>query len=276
MKKLFGLICSVVMAFCCFGLTGCGEDSNTIYVYTNAGFPPYEYTDDNNKPIGADIDIMREVCEVLGYKMEVKDVAFGVIIEEVKSNQMAVGAAGITITSERLESVDFSIPYTTSQQYAVVRKGTFGTEDLVGGKLPLAKLMNKKVGTQEATTGDYIMSDEISGTEDEDTGDHIPGIFEGSQTTNTTYSNALVAKLDLIGSNPAIDAIVIDEMPAKIIADSEETLECYSLDTEPESYAICVQKGNTELLTKINTVLQQLIDNGVVDYFILKHSGAIL
>lgn len=276
MKKFLTLIVAAILSVTCiFGLSACGgnEEGKTLYVYTEAGFAPYEYLTSDNEVVGVDIDIMKEVGAILGYKVVVKDISFDLILNEVQSNKYAVGAAGMTKTAERDAVALASTPYATSVQYAIVPKNTFTTDDLEGGKLPLEKLNGKVIGTQEGTTGYYMIDDGINGVEDEATGE----IDEASKILGNSsvfaYSNAIVASSD-IGTK--LGAVVIDKLPAESIVKSNSNLECFELNAEPESYVLYFNKEATELVKDVNKILAYLIDSGVVNYFTVKHSGGIV
>lgn len=276
MKKIISLLFALM--FCVVGgaaMTGCGgSDENTLYVYTNSGFAPFEYVDEAGNVVGVDIDIVTKIGSELGYKVKVYDVAFGSIFTEVQKNTNTIGVAGITISEERLQSGIFSVPYTTSVQYVVVKSGAFTEADLVDGKLPvskLANLSNKKIGVQESTTGMYLVEDEINGTTDETTSEHVPGSLEDSGAQCLSYANAFLAAND-IGTQ--LGAVVVDKLPAQKICEINTGLVCFELDSEPESYAIYMNKNATELKAKIDEVLTKMINDGTIAQYINKHSGA--
>lgn len=288
MKKFLGVILSIVMAVCGFCLTACGETDGgktKLYVYTNAGFAPYEFVNESGEVVGVDIDVMKEVGEVLGYDVVINDIEFNQILVEVAKNPMAVGAAGMTKKTERDTVADASIPYATSVQYVIVPTGTFDSTDLVGGKLPVSKLgelTKKVVGVQEGTTGNYLIEDAIAGTEDagpdeiEGTVDdfHVTGDLEGIDFQCMTYTNAIVASQDI---GTTLGAVVIDKLPANsIVSASNNTLECFELVADIEEYVIYFHKDADALREKVNKILQAMIDGGVIDYYTLKHSGGIL
>lgn len=240
-----------------------------MYVYTNAGFAPYEYINEYNEVVGVDMDIMREIGDILGYNIVVNDIEFDLILNEVQNNKMAVGAAGMTKRPDRDEVALSTISYATSVQYVIVAKGTFTETDLVGGKLPLSKLANlskKAIGVQGGTTGHFMVDDAIN-SEDVET-----AVLKGSDCSFTTYTNAIVASGDI---GMSLGAVVIDKLPAKSICEANSNLECFELDAEPESYVLYLNKEATDLCEKINDVLQLLMDNGTIDYFTIKHSGGI-
>ncbi len=274
MKKFVTALTAAIMGLACIGTSACStDDGKTLYVYTNAGFAPYEYLSETGEVVGVDIDVMNKVGEELGYNVVVNDIDFDQILTEVANNKMAIGAAGMTKKAERDEVANASIPYATSIQYVIVPKGTFDNSDLVEGKLSLSKLSelsNKAIGVQKGTTGSFMVTDAIDGTEDEN-GNHVTGDLEGSGASDYEYANAIVASQDI---GTALGAVVIDKLPAKsIVSANSATLECFELEAEPEQYVLYLNKEATELLAQINTVLDKLIKDGSIDQFTIQHSG---
>ena len=270
MKKLLTLLLTLVLALgCVVGFTACGGDEEkTLYVYTEAGFPPYEYMKDG-KLVGVDIDIMNYIGEELGYKVVFSSIDFGQILTKVGQNEMAVGAAGMTKKPDRDEIALASISYTTSMQYVIAVKGTFTEADLVDGKLPISKLAGKTIGTQEATTGHFLVSDAVDGYADDD-GAHVTGEIENTGAAYVQYKNAVLASQNLGGS---LQAVVIDKLPAESIVSGNANFECFALDAEPESYVLYFNLNATALVEEVNKVLQNMIDTGVIDQFIVNHSS---
>ena len=288
MKKIISLaLVAMMLLVSLFTFASCGED--TIIVQTNAFFAPFEYYD-GDEIVGVDVEIMNKVGEKLGKKVKFDNVSFSAIIDNVKDGKVCdAGAAGITITDSRKEKVDFSTPYYTSVQYVIlpvdstlaIKKSTDGkTEYMVW-----EALAGKKIGVQMDTTG-YIYTDgEINATEaDENYG--YDGVLYGTNTTCTPFSTAQLAA-DAITAKQ-IDAVIIDELPAQFIVSKNSNFKCVPLyyagatDAEDapvmEEYAICVTKGNTELLNAINDVLAELMvkdENGVtaIEKMVMKHMG---
>lgn len=95
-------------------------EKGTISMATNAEFPPYEYFNDG-KIVGIDADMMQAVCDKLGMKLDIQNMEFDSIITAVTSGKVDVGAAGMTVTEDRLKNVDFSITYTNAKQVIIVR-----------------------------------------------------------------------------------------------------------------------------------------------------------
>lgn len=101
---------------------GTTYDNGTLVAATNATFPPYEYYEDE-KATGIDIDIITAIADKLGMKVEISDMEFDAIINSVNSGKADVGIAGLTVTEDRLKSIDFSDPYTNSKQVIIVKSG---------------------------------------------------------------------------------------------------------------------------------------------------------
>lgn len=266
MKKLVCMLLAAVSAVCCVSFAACGEDA--IYVDTNAFFAPFEYYE-GSEIKGVDVDIMNLVGEKLGKKVVIENTDFDVIIDNVASGKKYdCGAAGITITEARQEKVAFSNPYFKSVQYVIykvsdtefkanVTTATNGTECILW-----SSLAGKKIGVQRDTTGDIYANLEIEGEEG------YVGALQGTNATVTGYDSAQLA-VDAIGASQ-MDVVIVDQLPATYICNKNTQYECkalyYDADTATEeSYAICVTKGNTELLNAINEVLAELGEDGIND-----------
>ncbi len=279
MKKVISLLLAIAMLACVPALlASCGQD--TIIVQTNAFFAPFEYYD-GTEIKGVDVDIMNMVGDKLDKKIEFVNVEFSAIIDNVKAGEVCdAGAAGITITDERKEKVDFSIPYYTSVQYVIFRTDdtSIATKTVNGVEyIVWEALKGKTVGTQTDTTGWIYADGEINAD---------GGVLSGTGAVLKNYDSAQLAA-DGIGANQN-DVVIVDELPAKYIVSKNSTLKCLPLyyagatDAEDspveEQYAICVTKGNTELLTAINEVLTDLMKkdaNGEsqIEKMVMQHMG---
>lgn len=281
MKKIISLVLALAMLCgATVALASCKQDESII-VRTNAYFAPFEYYD-GTEIVGVDVDIMNLVGEKLGKEIVWKDGDFGTIIDNVSEGTIAdCGAAGITITDARKEKVDFSNPYYTSIQYVVVPDGvTVETKTADGVEYIVWEAMaGKKIATQIDTTGWIYTEGEINATaDDEDYG--YDGVLHGSGATLVEMPDAQAA-VDALGVTA--DVFVIDELPAKyLVENSSKSLKCYPLyysgaDGEAdapveEEYAICVTKGNTELLNAINEVLAELGEEKIQE-MVMRHMG---
>lgn len=268
MKKIVAVLLLTLLILTC-SLTACGDPRPTLQIYTNSGFAPYEYVNEYGEVVGIDIDIAQEIGEALGYNVVINDIDFGMILPEVEKNPLAIGIAGLTKTDERDEVAIASVVYATSVQYVITQKGALDSAVDANGKVSLSALAGMTIGVQEATTGDFLVSDAIDGTSDDD-GKHVAGVLEGTNAAKLAYSNAIIASNDI---GTTINAVVVDKLPAQAIANANEGLQAYELDEEPESYVLYFNKQAGELVAQVNSLLETLIEKGVIEYFTLKHSG---
>ena len=233
-KKLFVLFITLLL------LTGCGKKKEQLILATEAGFAPYEYYS-NGEIVGVDIDIAKKIAEYLNMDLVIKDVAFDSIISEVKTSKSDLGAAGISFTEERQKEVDFTINYSESKQVIIVNKNS-NINDITG---------THKVAVQLGSVADSHLTE------------NYPNIEVVRE------KKFLAAIQDLKDSK--VDAVVMDELPAtKLIDDNMIILD------EPlviDSYGMIVKKGNKELLSACNKVIQELKDNGEIDEYLLNHMG---
>lgn len=274
MKKVLCILLALVSLAFAGTFAACSSD-DTIIVQTNAYFAPFEYFDDG-KIVGVDVDIMNKVGEKMGKKVKFKHGEFGIIIDTVSKGKTAdVGAAGITITDARKEKVDFSVPYYTSVQYVIWEGDAFTTSKATDGKdvVLWEQLAGKKIGVQTDTTGMIYVQGEINKDEGFD------GVLFESRAQCTPYNNAQLA-VEAMGSNGAVDCVVVDELPAQYLAQNTKNFELkcaalyYDADTATsEEYAICVTPGKTELLNAINEVLNEMIAKGEIDALVSQHLG---
>ena len=96
------------------------RSNGTLVMATNAAFEPYEFYKDQ-KIVGIDADMAQAVCDILGMELKIEDMEFDSIINAVTSGKADVGVAGMTVTEDRLQNVDFSDSYTTATQVIIVR-----------------------------------------------------------------------------------------------------------------------------------------------------------
>ena len=249
MKKVIALILAVALFACLF--VGCGaaeEDVPTLIMATNAEFPPYEYFE-NDAIVGIDAEIAQAICEKLGYELQIDNMEFGAIISAVTSGKADFGMAGMTITEERLESVDFSESYATAVQSVIVPEGSPITtvDDLY------AEGATYVVGVQQDTTGDI----------------YATGDFGDERVQR--YSKGADAVQALVSGK--VDCVIIDNQPAKAYVDANEGLMILESAYAIENYAICFAK-DSELTEEVNKALQELIADGTVADIINKYIPA--
>lgn len=184
-----------------------GSATEVITVYTESGFAPFEFMA-SGEVVGVDIAIMSQVAVNMGKKIDVKDVIFDTIPLCVQqSTGDAVGAAGLTIDADRLEKVDFSNVYYSSTLVVVSHKDKAIST--------LKDLDGLKVGVQEGTSGDLIISKAASaaGYTYGEGADAVTITVDGKTTTVSRYKQYALAFADLKAGR--IDAILMDKLPAQ-------------------------------------------------------------
>ncbi|MGL4345594.1 MAG: basic amino acid ABC transporter substrate-binding protein [Cellulosilyticaceae bacterium] len=222
--------------------TGCSKGE--IVMGTNAAFPPFEYIE-GGKIVGFDAEIGQIIADELGKELVIEDMEFDTLTAAVNSGKIDFAAAAMTITEEKSKQVDFSNPYFKSKQVIIVNEGDTsiaGPDDLV----------NKKIGVQLGTTGDLFASD-----------------IEGAKVER--FGKAAIATLDL--ANKKVDAVIVDEEPAKKIVANQAGLMIIEAPFIDEEYGIATKKGNTELVDQINKVLVKIQEDGTYDALYEKYFG---
>ena len=272
MKK-FLLFIFVIL--CSLTLTACKQD--TLIVYTEAGFAPFEYVD-GNAIVGVDVEIMNLVGEKLGKKVQFKNVNFDTIVDVVAQGKLAnVGAAGLSITPARQEKVDFSKVYYQANLYVIYNKEAgISSKTMTDGNTGVYwsnLTTDLGIGVQGGTTADLFLGDELA----------EGGSLEGTKKTSFASLNVAVQAI-----GKTIDYVIIDELPAKMLIEGNDKLACLPLYYEGgegktdelafDEYAICVTKGEDELLNAINEVLTELLkedENGItgIQKLVNKHLG---
>ena len=237
MKKI------VMIILCLFFVTGCKKDDNTLVMVTEAGFAPYEYYE-NGEIVGVDIEIASEIANALGKELVVKDVSFDSIVNELKSGKADIALAGMSITPERLEEVDFSIEYTTSRQIVIVRRDSNITS--------INDIYDKKIAVQLGSVADLYFTDKY-------------------KNIDLVRQKKYLSMTEDLKSNK-IDLIVMDYLPALQIVENNTELKMLDGYIFEDSYGIAVKKGNQELLDKVNDVLTKLINDKKIESYVIKHT----
>ena len=247
MKKILA-----IALICMLTLTGMAM-AETLKMGTNASFPPYEfYDDETGEIVGIDAEVAAAICEKLGYELEIVDMDFDAIIPAVTTGKIDFGMAGMTVTEERMQSVDFTTSYATGIQVVIVKEDSEITsvDDL------FAEGANHKIGVQQGTTGDLYCSWDI---EDEGLG------------SVERYKNGTDAVLALTSGK--VDCVVIDNEPAKNYIAANEGLKILDTEYAVEDYAIALAK-DSELTEQFNAALEELIADGTVKAIIDKYIAA--
>ena len=272
MKKLIAIMLALVMVL---GLVACAPanedngsessndtvtneqtfttvESGKLIMATNAAFPPYEYIE-GNEIVGIDAEIAKAIADKLGLELVIQDMEFDSIIESVKSGKADIGLAGLTVTDERKEAVDFTESYATGVQVIIVAENSPITcaDDL------FAEGASHKIGVQRATTGDLYTTWDL-----EDNG----------LATIDRYSKGADAVQAL--KTGKVDCVVIDNEPAKAFVEAVEGLKILETEYIQEQYAAAMNKENTALYEAVNNALKALIEDGTVKGIIDKYIPA--
>ncbi len=249
MKKLISFVLCIAMLT--MAVAAFAADADTLTMATNASFPPYEFREGEDV-VGIDADIAAAVCEKLGYKLKIDDMEFDSIIAAVQSGKADFAMAGMTVTEERAQMVDFSDSYATGIQAVVVKEGSPITtvDDL------FVEGANYSVGVQLSTTGDIYVTGDI---EDKGLGKVM------------RFPNGNEAVMAL--KNGKIDCVVIDNEPAKAYVAANEGLKVLDTQYAVEDYAACFAK-DSELVAKFNEALKELIEDGTIKTIVEKYISA--
>ena len=212
---------------------------------TNATFPPYEMTTDSGEIEGIDVDTAKAIAEKLGLELQVDDMEFDAALLSVQQGKADIVMAGVTVTDERKAVMDFSDSYATGIQSIIVPNDSdiASPDDLAG----------KKIGTQRGTTGYIYCSDDFG------------------EDSVVAYDSGLTAVQAL--NNGQVDAVVIDNAPAKEYVAANPGLKVLDTSYAEEDYAIGLAKGSA-LKDAINTALEELKADGTLQSIVDKYISA--
>ena len=220
-------------------------EAGKLTMATNATFPPYEMTTDSGEIEGIDIDTAKAIAEKLGLELQVDDMEFDAALLSVQQGKADMVMAGVTVTDERKAVMDFSDSYATGIQSIIVPNGSdiASVDDLAG----------KKIGTQRGTTGYLYCSDDFG------------------EDAVVAYDNGLTAVQAL--NNGQVDAVVIDNAPAKEYVAANPGLKVLDTSYAEEDYAIGLAKGSA-LEDAINAALEELKADGTLQSIVDKYITA--
>ena len=221
-------------------------EAGKLTMATNAAFPPYEMTTDAGAFEGIDIDTAQAIADKLGLELQIDDMDFDAALLSVQQGKADIAMAGVTVTDERKNVMDFSDSYATGIQSIIVPEGSdiASPDDLAG----------KMIGTQRGTTGYIYCSDDF--------GDNAV----------VAYDDGLTAVQAL--NNGQVDAVVIDNAPAKEFVAANPGLVLLDTSYAEEDYAIGMAKGNTALEDAVNAALEELKADGTLQSIVDKYITA--
>ncbi len=261
MKKKIMFIAFLLMA-ALVAVSGCADDSaqagdvdeeapaeETVYlVGTEPTFPPFEMTDESGNIIGFDIDLINAIAEDQGFAVEVQNVGFDALIPAIQSGNIDIVASGMTITEEREEAVDFSEPY------------------IEAGLAIAVAADNDEIASADDLQG-MVAAAQIGSTGHQKAMEYKDA---GILTEVKAFNTVDVVMMELV--NGGAD-VVINDLPVTeaYIAQQPGNIKIVGEKLESESYGFAVRNGNEELLTMINTGLQNVIENGTYDELMEKY-----
>ena len=221
-------------------------EAGKLTMATNAAFPPYEMTTDAGDFEGIDIETAQAIADKLGLELQIDDMDFDAALLSVQQGKADIVMAGVTVTDERKAVMDFSDSYATGIQSIIVPEGSdiASPDDLAG----------KMIGTQRGTTGYIYCSDDF--------GDDAV----------VAYDDGLTAVQAL--NNGQVDAVVIDNAPAKEFVAANPGLVLLDTSYAEEDYAIGMAKGNTALEDAVNAALEELKADGTLQSIVDKYITA--
>ena len=220
-------------------------EAGKLTMATNAAFPPYEMTTDAGDFEGIDIETAQAIADKLGLELQIDDMDFDAALLSVQQGKADIVMAGVTVTDERKAVMDFSDSYATGIQSIIVPEGSdiASPDDLAG----------KKIGTQRGTTGYIYCSDDF-----------------GDENV-VAYDDGLTAVQAL--NNGQVDAVVIDNAPAKEFIAANPGLKILDTSYAEEDYAIGMAK-NSPLEDAVNSVLEELKADGTLQAIVDKYITA--
>lgn len=252
-SKILALVLCVCLLATCLVACGNKNDGNAnvveagkLHMSTNAAFPPYEMVDNAGNYTGIDVEVASAIAAELGLELVVDDMDFDSALLAVQNGQSDIAMAGITVKPDRQEVMDFSNFYAKGVQVVIVTEGSAiaTVDDLTNAEL---------IGTQRGTTGYEYCSGDYGE-------DHV-----------VAYDNGATAVQALL--NGQVDAVVIDNEPAKAYVEANPGLVILDTAYADEDYAIALKKGSP-LLEDVNKALQKLQEDGTVDGIVAKYIKA--
>ena len=220
-------------------------EAGKLTMATNAAFPPYEMTTDAGEFEGIDIETAQAIADKLGLELQIDDMDFDAALLSVQQGKADIVMAGVTVTDERKAVMDFSDSYATGIQSVIVPESS----DIASPD----DLADKKIGTQRGTTGYIYCSDDF-----------------GDENV-VAYDDGLTAVQAL--NNGQVDAVVIDNAPAKEFIAANPGLKILDTSYAEEDYAIGMAK-NSPLEDAVNSALEELKADGTLQAIVDKYITA--
>ena len=233
--------------------------AGVLVVATNAAFEPFEYIAADGSYVGWDMDIAQAFADLLGVKLEIRNMEFDSVLGAVATGIADIGMAGISYSETRDKTVDFSKGVFNSSQMIIVKSNNTDIEDAYD-------LEGKVVGAQRGTVGDLLAQ-----LDPDWASDGKGGFILGKPSSVKSFGTAAEAVLDL--ANGRVDAVILDKMPAEAIVGKISGVKILENSVFDDEYAFAVAEGNAELQTWINEAIDTLKENGKWDEITQKYFG---
>lgn len=263
MKKLIAALLTFALTLC-VGLlfAGCGDNSNKLIVYTEAGFAPWEYTKAGSLDVvGVDMEIANYIANKYGWTLQIVNGDFNTIVAGI-SEDNALGIAGITYSEDRSEKVEFSDFYWGDAYQSVVYLKSSAPVMSGDNTFAVGNFEGKRLVYQTGTTSQITVAENESDWK-------ISGKADFAQ---------VMAALQDVKDSGGNDYLIVDSQVAARLVASDDTLAYAAIEgVEAEQYGIVAKKGNVDLIQKVNAALAELLEkdsNGQsqIDKWFVMHS----
>ena len=237
-------ILKVVLSICVVAVLSCGkEESDVLYVGTNAEYPPFEYLDEDGNVAGFDIDLMNEISKIIGKKIEIKDMTFDGLIPALEAKTIDIIIAGMTVNESKKKIMNFSVPYYEVRQNIIVLDNNIDITNL-------SSLNNKRVAVVLGYRADNILSTNESVT---------------LERYNRTADTILALQ------SGKVDAAVMDSPVAIGYVKNNDGLKIVETYSDIQELAIGFRKKDVQLTEDVNNAMKILQTNGVYDSLLEKY-----
>lgn len=261
-KKLKKILSLSIVGAMMIGFTACSSDDKQadvdvensltsiqkrgkLVVGLNPDYPPFEFKDENQKVIGADIEMAKEIAKDIGAELEINEAQFASLIPMLKAGKIDMIVSGMNETEERKEEVSFSDVYYTGESVIVINKkdsDKYKTKE---------DLKNATIGVQLGSVPE--------------------GLAKAELTESEILPLGIVSDLMLQLKGNKLNAVVLDDIVGKAYVKSNEDLmiiEKVVLKSEDAGFAIAVPKGEDELLAEVNKTLVRLKEENKLQEFL--------
>ncbi|MBR4093532.1 MAG: transporter substrate-binding domain-containing protein [Oscillospiraceae bacterium] len=247
LKKIAALAGAVVLSATM--LSGCAKakETDTLVFGTNAEFPPFEFVSSNgliDQYDGIDIAVAKQIGDDNGMAVKIENMEFDSLLIALQNGQIDAVIAGMTVTEERKEAVDFSTPYYVAKQVMIVKEGS----DIKKA----SDMADKKIVVIQGYTGETCVND-------------MGYDYEAFKKGTEAVMELVNGKCDVVVIDSATAAKYIGDNEGLVIVEDDEAF-------ASEEYAIAVAKGNEELLAKINASIEKMIADGTINNLSAKYA----